>query len=893
MHVGSYLTGYYDYRLVALSILIAVFAAYACLDLASRIARFHGRFEILWLGAGAAAMGTGIWAMHYVGLEAFILPIPVQYDWPTVLLSLLTAVFASGMGLYLVSRSSLSMSRTIAGGVFMGGGISLMHYIGMAAMRLPAMCLYSPSLVILSVVIAVASSMAALRLTFSYRNHSLPWGLQKFTAALILGLAIPAMHYVGMAAVHFTFTAEMNDSMTHAVDVSGFDLATIIVATFVILGTVLIVTAIDRRFSHQAEILAENRLHLQTIFDTMSEGILVMGQDHKVALLNPAALKLLSLQENDRSYSAVSERFEAFSPDGIPIPPDEWPSARALRGDFVSNFNILYRNKANGEIGAREISTAPIPDRRGIKGQVILRYRDTTESRRVDEARNRLASIVESSDDAIIGKDIHGIINSWNKGAEKVFGYTAAEMIGQSIKRLVPPGKESEEDEILERILRNETVDHFNTVRKTKDERLIYVSLTISPIKDTRGTVVGASKIARDITSTRNLEHQLMQSQKLEAIGQLTGGISHDFNNLLGVILGNLDLLERVVQDNPAAIKRVNTAQRAATRGADLTRRLLAFSSKEELKPSFISLEESIENMLDLAARTLGPDIKIATLFDKSVPRVHIDVARLESALLNLAVNARDAMPKGGILTISTQLRMLEESYPPVMTGEIKPGPYALVSVSDTGHGMSKQTLERAFEPFFTTKPRGKGTGLGLAMVYGFVKQSCGNVRIYSEPGHGTTVSFYLPVVDRTASGTHTIYHEPAPAKVGGTVLVVDDEADLIEIATAYLTDMGYSVLQARDGQSALRILAQHSNIDLVLTDVIMPGGLNGADVAQRARQLNKEIKVIYCSGFSADFLEEKSVPIVDAPLLLKPYLRTEFSNVVRRAMAEGPNLFE
>src|SRR5471030_2448073 len=269
-------------------------------------------------------------------------------------------------------------------------------------------------------------------------------------------------------------------------------------------------------------------------------------------------------------------------------------------------------------------------------------------------------------------------------------------------------------------------------------------------------------------------------------------------------------------------------------RGADLTRRLLAFSSRQPLHPVPTSLDESIQNMIEMAGRALGSDIKITTNLDQSIPPVLVDAAGLENVLLNLAVNARDAMPDGGSLVVSTQLSDLEESYPPVQAEEMKPGRYARITVSDTGHGMSRETLEHVFEPFFTTKPRGKGTGLGLAMVYGFAKQSGGAVRICSELGHGTAVTVYLPLAEGMPAPAPAAATSNPKAKSGGTVLVVDDEVDLLEIAVAYLEDMGYRALHATDGARALEVLAREPGIELLITDVIMPGGMNGVELARK-----------------------------------------------------------
>jgi len=333
----------------------------------------------------------------------------------------------------------------------------------------------------------------------------------------------------------------------------------------------------------------------------------------------------------------------------------------------------------------------------------------------------------------------------------------------------------------------------------------------------------------------------------------------------------------------------LQTAQKGAARGADLTRRLLAFSSSEELKPTSTSLAESIHNTIELAARTLGPEIEIVAHLSADVPSVFVDPAGLESALLNLAVNARDAMPRGGTLTINSEVVELEEDYPPVMTGEMKSGRYASVTVTDTGVGMSRETLERALEPFFTTKPRGKGTGLGLAMVYGFVKQSGGTVLLYSEVGYGTTVTFYLQLARETLKAPKVVAEGRSPS-ARRKVLVVDDEVDLLEIAFTYLTDIGYTAFQANDGASALEIVRYEQGIDLVITDVIMPGGMNGVELVQKIREFAPHIKVIYSSGFPADALAERSGTVVDGALLHKPYQRAEFDSIVRCTLEATDN---
>lgn len=632
--------------------------------------------------------------------------------------------------------------------------------------------------------------------------------------------------------------------------------------------------------------VAKLRNLYQATLDSLSEGVTVIGRKRGITHMNAAASRLLGIRDL-MDYKGLESTFELYTSGGEVVPLDSWPLALAFGGQFLSNVEYRIRRKDTEIEVFTAISTAVARDRRGRTQEVVITYNDLTRPKQLDATRSWLAAIVESSEDAIVSKDLRSIVTSWNGGAEKIFGYTAAEMVGQSIKILLPPDHLYEEDEILARIGAGETVDHIETVRRKKNGNFIHVSLTISPIYDAHGKVVGASKIARNISDRKELESQLYQAQKMDAIGQLTGGIAHDFNNLLGVVIGNLDLLSRLVAGNELAENRVRTALKASARGADLTRRLLAFSSAGELRPATIRLEQPIQNTIELATRALGPEIEIRAKLDDSVPPIFADVAGLESALLNIIVNARDAMPRGGVINITTQTATVATREAAAYGGDLKPGRYAFLSISDTGSGMSREVLERAFEPFFTTKERGKGTGLGLAMVYGFAKQSHGTVRLYSEPGYGTTVSLYLPLA--AAPEVHTEDGNQVLARDGdgSVVLLVDDEPELLEIAQVYLDEAGYKVLQARDSDSAKGMLGRHPEIELMVTDIIMPGGMNGAELALDVRHLFPNLKVIYCSGFPADALAERTTPL-DGPFLRKPYDRHELVSMVRRTMGKS-----
>jgi CheY-like chemotaxis protein len=317
-------------------------------------------------------------------------------------------------------------------------------------------------------------------------------------------------------------------------------------------------------------------------------------------------------------------------------------------------------------------------------------------------------------------------------------------------------------------------------------------------------------------------------------------------------------------------------------RGADLTRRLLAFARMESLNPSPASLNSSIENVIAMASRLLGPEIEIKTQVDGSLPLVYVDQSGLESALLNIVVNARDAMPDGGSISISCKLVNIDESSAAEQTSDLKPGQYVCASLSDTGHGMSQETQKRAFEPFFSTKPRDKATGLGLAMVHGFANQSGGTARLYSEVDLGTTVSIYLPVADGQSRQEIVVVKEQPIQNLGATVLMVDDEPDLLDIGASYLTEMGCVALQAMDGASAIAIFKSGQKISLLLTDLIMPGGMTGVELAHHVCELSPATKIIYSSGFPANALAERNISLGDDVLLRKPYRRTEFEAIVR-----------
>jgi PAS domain S-box-containing protein len=634
----------------------------------------------------------------------------------------------------------------------------------------------------------------------------------------------------------------------------------------------------------------ESEARYRGLLEAAPDGMVVVNQEGKIVLLNAQAEKQFGYLRDE----LIGRKVKSIIPEGFAerlIADGTRTAAEALAQQIGTGIELNGRRKDGSEFPI-EIMLSPLESAEGILVTAAIRDITTRKDaeKHLAQMEGRYRGLLEAAPDGMVVVNQAGEIVLLNIQAEKQFGYLRDELIGKKVKSIIPAG-------FAERLI----ADALRTTAEAlaqqigtgielhgrrKDGTVFPIEIMLSPLQSAEGILVTAA--IRDISERKQLARQLHQSQKLEAIGQLTGGIAHDFNNLLGVIIGNLDLLERLVAGNAAAVKRVQTAQKAASRGADITRRLLVFSSNEELKPSVVRLSDSIQNTIQLAASALGVEIKITTHLDESVPLLFVDPAGLESALLNLMVNARDAMPKGGSIVISSHVQNLEDSHPAVRAGDLKAGRYVCVSVTDTGLGMSRETMERAFEPFFTTKPRNKGTGLGLAMVYGFVKQSGGAVSLYSELGQGTTVSFYLPLAADLSHPVPADALKPLNGKLAGTVLVVDDEEDLLEVALAYLVEMGFTAYDAIDGASALVAIAQHGEIELMVTDIVMPGGMNGVELVQRARALRPNLKIIYSSGFPAEALAEKSMPLVDGPLLHKPYQRAEFVAIVHSVMGSN-----
>jgi PAS domain S-box-containing protein len=463
-------------------------------------------------------------------------------------------------------------------------------------------------------------------------------------------------------------------------------------------------------------------------------------------------------------------------------------------------------------------------------------------------------------DYAIFMLDPSGHVASWNAGARRIKGYDAEEIIGEHFSRFyTPEDVEARLPWTALETARREGRFAAEGWRQRKDGARFWASVVIDPIRNDAGEVIGFAKVTRDLTERREAELELQrsqealfQSQKMEAVGQLTGGLAHDFNNLLTGITGSLDMMRtRLAQGRVNELDRyITAAQGAASRAAALTHRLLAFSRRQTLEPRIVDANKLVSGMEELIRRTIGPSMTLETVLSAGLWPCYCDPNQLENALLNLCINGRDAMPGGGHLTIETANIWVDETG--ARQRDMPEGQYVALCVTDTGTGMSPEVVSRAFDPFYTTKPPGKGTGLGLSMIYGFAKQSGGQVRIYSEVGRGTTVKIYLP--RRHGVALEELEVEPpltAARAEGETVLVVDDEPTVRMLVGDTLAELGYQSIEAADAQTALKLLESDVAIDLLITDVGLPGEMDGKQMVDAARTKRPSLKVLFITGYA------------------------------------------
>jgi len=748
-----------------------------------------------------------------------------------------------------------------------------------------------------------------------------------------------------------------------------------------------------------AQAFRASELSYRRLFEAAKDGILILDAETGMIVdVNPFLIELLGFSHEAFLGKKVWEL--GFFKDIIA---NQDNFAELQQKEYVRYDDMALETSTGRRIEVEFVSNVYLA---GAHKVIQCNIRDISARKRADQAQAQLAAIVLSSDDAIIGKDLNSIITSWNKGAEKIFGYAAVEMVGASITRLIPDDRQDEENQILEKIRSGESVEHFETLRKTKNGRLIDVSITASPIKDATGKAVGVSKTARDITERKRsevkiaeqaafldlasdaimvrdlqgtllfwngaaeriygwareevigrsvlevlhsdpkqlaevnrltisqgvwhgeLQHltkdrreitsearstlirdneghpksilaiitditekkkfeaQVIRSQRMDSIGTLAGGIAHDLNNILAPIMMSIDSL-KMESPSPAATEILDTIKVSAQRGADIVRQVLFFARGVEGERVEVQPKHLLKDLESIIQNTFPKDIRLHIFVPNDIWTILGDPTQVQQILLNLCVNARDAMPSGGRLTVGVENFVVDEQYAATNI-QAKAGRYVNISVTDSGMGVPKGILDKIFEPFFTTKELSKGTGLGLSTVMGIVKSHGGFINVYSEPGRGATFKVYLPAMKSSSEARKEQSGEfSLPRGNGETVLVVDDEAPIVIITSKTLEAFGYRVLSAANGADAVDVYVRHRNeIAVVLTDMAMPV-MDGSTTIRVLMRIDPAIKIIAASGHNATAVAKASEAGVKH-FLTKPYSAGNLLNTLRAILNEG-----
>jgi PAS domain S-box-containing protein len=538
------------------------------------------------------------------------------------------------------------------------------------------------------------------------------------------------------------------------------------------------------------------------------------------------------------------------------------------------------------DMEAMRLGAADFLNKSKLDSDILERsVRYALERKKAEAGRSQLAAILLQSVDAVLGTDTNGKVTTWNHGAEMMFGYTPAEIIGQHVTMISPEDKKEQMISMRSQALEGKSISSYETVRMKKDGTLIQVSSSVSPVKDLQGKVVGVSAIIRDITEHKKQEEQIRLSQKMDAIGRLAGGVAHDFNNLLNVIGGNIELLMEDLNKDSSEREELKDIQKAVQQGAELTKQLLVFGKKEVSQPQVINLNTISCEMNKMFKRVLEATISFSILQDKDLKSIQADPGQIQQVILNLVLNAQDAMPQGGSLKVETKNVAIGE-FEDGRNDYLPPGNYVELDVTDTGSGMTPEVQKHIFEPFFTTKV-GKGTGLGLASVYGIVKKWEGFIFVHSLAGSGTTFCLFFPALDQVEAIEVKPRQQALLSTGSETLLVVEDQEPLLKVLVKTLEKQGYRVLQAPDGAEGVQKALDHPGvIDLLLTDVIMPK-MNGKEVADELKKVRPKIKVVFISGYPHEVLSQQKTQDASIHLIQKPFELDFLTGQIRKILDE------
>ena len=635
----------------------------------------------------------------------------------------------------------------------------------------------------------------------------------------------------------------------------------------------------SRKTQHALSQQIEER---RRIFETSQDLILVTDPRGVLVQVSPSSQMILGYAPEEMiGHSAI----DFIHGEDLDNTREEMRAAR--RGQNTRNFDSRYVHKDGRIVTLSWMGTWSEP----VKRHFFI-GRDMTESRQAQEAlresEQMARRIIDTAIDAYLQSDERGSILNWNKQAETIFGWPRQEALGRNLFELILGSADRDDlKAALERFLRSGRDEILGGRREVlarrRDGKEFKAELSVTALKTREGLVFNT--FVRDLTDKIAAEDRIRQAEKMEAVGQLTGGIAHDFNNILTVITGTIEILAEAVKNEPQLSAITKMIDEAASRGAELTQHLLAFARKQPLQPREIDINTLIIDTAKLLRPTLGEQIEIETVFESETCIATVDPNQLTTAILNLALNARDAMPTGGKLILETGSAYLDENYAS-QHSDVRPGLYTLIAVSDTGTGIPAGIIDKVFNPFFTSKGTGKGTGLGLSMVYGFVKQSAGHIKIYSEEGHGTTIRMYLPPGTGDSIAASDI--DVSSAIEGGheTILVVEDDKLVRDYALTQLRSLGYVTLDAANGAEAMALVEAGHEFDLLFTDVIMPGAMNGRQLADAIAKFRPGLKVLYTSGYTENAIIHHGRLDSGVLLLAKPYRKSEMAGMIRAALS-------
>lgn len=636
---------------------------------------------------------------------------------------------------------------------------------------------------------------------------------------------------------------------------------------------------VRRRKAEDALIDSEKRY--RRLFESAKDGILILDAETGLLVdVNPFLTALLGYSHEDlcgkyiweigafKNVAAAKDAFDELKNkeyiryEDLPL---ETADGRIVEVEFVSNVYLVDHAKV-----------------------IQCNIRDITDRIRADAERERLITAIHQADEMVMITDVDGMIEYVNPAFERMTGYTRDEVIGQNPRLL----KSGEQDELFYRNLWKTITDgrtfRGRMINKRKDGIFFTEEATISPVRDASGRIMNFVAVKRDITEELRVAAQLQQAQKMESIGRLAGGVAHDFNNMLGAILGYTELALNKTSPAEAELRAdLQEILKAAHRSAEITRQLLAFARKQTISPKVLDLNETVEGMLKMLHRLIGEDIDLVWKPKAKLWRVIMDAAQIDQILANLCINARDAITGVGKLTIETDNVTFDAAYCADHAGFI-PGAFVMLAVSDDGCGMDKETIHNVFEPFFTTKSADRGTGLGLATVFGIVKQNNGFINVYSEPGQGTTVKVYLPRHVGEVPEKRTETAAKLPSGHNEIVLLVEDEPAIMNMAGVMLEKLGYKVISTGSPSKALQLAESHAEgIDLLITDVIMPK-MNGRELAEQIQAIHPRIKTLFMSGYTADVITHQGVLSEDDNFLQKPFSAGTFAIKIREVLEKS-----